>query len=119
MSKANSFDGLRLDRNFYFLIFITGMLMNFIAVSCNGDRMPVMISDSDFAYEDNTHFTYEHLSEVKFGMLTDIITFQININEGYLIAFSFGDCLLVLGIIALIINNIQGWKLHLRGKYND
>jgi hypothetical protein len=107
---------LKLDRNFYFLIFITGMLMNF-AVSCNGDRMPVLIQDHDFAYQDDTHFTFERLSDVKFGMLTDVISFQANIGPGYLIAFSLGDCLLVLGIIALIVNNIQSWRSYRRGEY--
>jgi len=92
---------LKQERNFFMLIVIMGVLLNFIVMSSNDDLMPVK---SDYVYEDNKHFTYLENSEIKHPMLSDWIGFQ---TDKFILKASPGDVLIILGVVLLIINCIQ------------
>lgn len=69
----------------FFLLF---GIMNLLAISDNGGRMPV----KDLGYETDRHFSFEENSEVKYWFFSDIIYI------GNYIA-SIGDIGMVIGVI--------------------
>jgi len=86
------------DRNFFFLVLIFGVIINYIAFSSNGFQMPVR---TEYHYDDGLHFSYQESSEVKLWVLTDIF----NIKD--IIVFSSGDVIIILGVIGLFVNQTK------------
>ena len=80
------------------MVILVGMLLNFFAISINGNRMPVK---TDIIINNNEYFSYQDNSEVKAWLATD----WINIKDK--IAFSLGDIILVLGALGLILTIIK------------
>lgn len=85
-----------------FCFSITGGLMNFVAVSSNGGKMPVLLEKEidldNLAYYENYFFI--HSSE---GIENPILIDRIKIRNAYL---SFGDITIILGeslMIGLIV----------------
>jgi hypothetical protein len=81
--------------------YIIGTVFNFIAVTRNGGRMPVLFYDWEF--EDETHFTYQDKSEV-------------NIIPIYIGKASIGDFIIFGSIAGMLINNIfyLKWWIHFK-----
>lgn len=92
---------LQQDRNFFFMLIIFGVLLNYIAISSNGFQMPVK---TDHNFNTSSHFSYQENSEVKLWGLTDIF----NIKDK--IAFSLGDVIITLGIISLLVNQFKVFR---------
>jgi hypothetical protein len=66
-------------------VFLLGATSNFIAISRNDCRMPVLVEDYEFRTK--THISFMNFSEVKFPTLSDI--FSLGKYK-----FSIGDVLL-------------------------
>ena len=65
------------------------MCLNFVVVSENGGKMPVLFQNFEFEYE--RHFSFSECSEVKYCYLADI--FQLSS-----FIFSIGDFLIIFSI---------------------
>jgi hypothetical protein len=70
-------------------IVILGVIMNFVALTNNGCKMPFI---ADYEYESETHFSYKDKGEVNHWYLTDIIS--MSKDE---LTISIGDFLIVIG----------------------
>ena len=92
---------LQQDRNFFLMIIILGIIVNYIAFSSNGFQMPVK---TEYHFNDGFHFSYQDSSEVKLGLLTDIF------NIKNIIVFSLGDVIIVLGTISLLVNQFKVFR---------
>ena len=92
---------LQQDRNFFFMLIIFGVLLNYIAFSSNGFQMPVK---TEHHFNNGFHFSFQENSEVKLWALTDIF----NIKDR--IAFSLGDVIITLGIISLLVNQFKVFR---------
>lgn len=92
---------LKLDRNFYALVLILGILSNSLAMAANDWKMPVL---HDYPYQDNTHITYTDKESVKLWILTDIIPIP---NKWYIISFSIGDVILTCSLVMLLVTQYQ------------
>jgi len=92
---------LKQDRNYLFMICLLGIISNYIVFSSNGFLMPVK---TDYEFKNNMYFNYINNSEVKFWMLSDIIGFE---TENYIIRFSLGDVLIIMGLIFWAIVQIK------------
>lgn len=75
------------------VVCIIGETFNFMAISENKGRMPVLW---DAHYESDRHFTYQNISEVKSWYLTDIFTIGDYI-------FSIGDFIIYFGFFSYMI----------------
>lgn len=82
----------------FLVILILGGLLNVIAVSSNGGKMPVYTKDS--LEEGKKHFYFSDKNEVNEFYLTDII----RIKKAY---FSIGDLTSWISAIFIIINIIK------------
>jgi len=89
---------LQQDRNFFLMIIILGIIVNYIAFSSNGFQMPVR---TEYNFDDGFHFSYQDSSEVKLWLLSDIF----NIKDRFV--FSLGDVIIVLGVISLFVNQFK------------
>ena len=89
---------LQQDRNFFLMIIIFGVIINYIAFSSNGFQMPVK---TEYQFNDGFHFSYQEHSEVKLWILTDIF----NIKDRFV--FSLGDVIIILGVISLFVNQTK------------
>ena len=92
---------LQQDRNFFFMLLIFGVLLNYMAISANGFQMPVK---TEYHFNTNFHFSFQENSEVKLWGLTDIF----NVKDK--IAFSLGDVIITLGIINLLVNQFKVFR---------
>lgn len=89
---------IKQDRNFFMLALIIGFLIQYVAISSNGYRMPVL---SNYEFEDNSHFTYQDKSEVNFWFFTDIINIP---NKWFFFVISIGDLVVIFACLGLFIN---------------
>lgn len=78
------------------LTFSLGAYSNFIAISTNGGRMPII---ADYKYSTDKYFTVQNLSEVKNIYLADIYP----IKGRY---WSIGDFFLILSIFFFVFSFI-------------
>jgi len=98
MGKQLKTISLKQDRNFFLMIIILGIIVNYIAFSSNGFQMPVR---TEYQFDDGFHFSYQESSEVKVWLLTDIF----NIKDRFV--FSLGDVIIIIGLLGLIIKNLM------------
>jgi hypothetical protein len=106
--KDNQFSwksiGKEIKQSGFYFMFLTiicmfmmiGMTMNFLAMTGNGGKMPVLL---EYDYSDYDHFSYQNFSEVNYPYYTDIIQIR---NSMY----SFGDILMLLAIIIAFITAV-------------
>lgn len=84
---------------------IIGAVMNFLVITNNGGRMPVLDS---FKYVSETHFSYQDNSEIEFPQFSD----KLALGR---IIFSIGDLIMFLGLFFLIVFSIlliyYHWRL--------
>jgi hypothetical protein len=73
--------------------FIIGVCMNFLVVTGNGGKMPVLFHE--FEFEHDRHFSFTDCDDVSYCYLSDI--FQISD-----IMFSIGDLFIIFSLILLI-----------------
>jgi len=92
---------LQQERNFFLMIIIFGVIINYIAFSSNGFQMPVK---TNYQFNDGFHFSYQDSSKIKLWLLTDIF------NIKNIIVFSLGDVIILLGIISLFINQFKVFR---------
>jgi len=92
---------LQQDRNFFLMIIIFGVIINYIAFSSNGFQMPVK---TEYQFDDGFHFSYQETSEIKLWILTDIF------NVKNIVVFSLGDVIIIFGLLGLIIKNLMIMK---------
>jgi hypothetical protein len=92
---------LKLDRNYFFMVILLGVLANFMVFSANGYLMPVK---TDININSNMHFSYQENNEIKLWLLSDIIGGEIN---NYIFLFSLGDVLITLSLIGLFSTQIK------------
>lgn len=90
------------ERNFFVLILIIGILFNFIAVSVNGNNMPIKYGEvgNEYIYPDNMHTFYQENDKVKLWMLTDWI-------DLYLCIISIGDVLITASVIMIALSQYK------------
>lgn len=92
---------LKQDRIFFLIIFLMGGLLNFMTMSLNDNRMPVM---TDIYINDVEYFSYTGPETIKMWQGSDMIRIPL---KNYEVLFSFGDILIVLGIIGLWYNQYK------------
>jgi hypothetical protein len=103
---------LKLDRNYFLMVILLGVLANFVVFSANGYLMPVK---TDININSNMHFSYQENNEIKLWLLSDIIGGEIN---NYIFLFSLGDVLITLGFIGLFSSQIKLTWLVYKEKIN-
>jgi len=89
---------LKQDRNFFLLILLFGSILNLYAMVLNDGKMPVK---TNISFKEEYHFGYNDLSKIRGWILTDIF----NIKNKFV--FSIGDVFVGVGIVGLIIKDIQ------------
>jgi hypothetical protein len=80
----------------FMIVCMFGMLFNFLAVTKNEGRMPVL---SSYSYSTQTHYTYSENNEVNLPYFTD----RFNINGD---VHSIGDLLMSASFLGIIINSV-------------
>lgn len=91
------------------VILLIGAASNFLAVTSNECRMPVLIKE--YSFKDSTHFSFKEDSEVRFPLLSDRITLYKNI-------VSVGDIIMtacVLVVIYCLIGFTRSKKIYKLG----
>jgi hypothetical protein len=78
--------------NFFVILMMIGMSMNFVVIQSNAGRMPVY----GLNYETSSHFGYEENDTIKNRFFAD--NFEI-----YGDIFSIGDLLMFISIICIIL----------------
>ena len=103
-----------------FGIISLGIVFNFLAVSSNSGKMPVL---SNLNYETKKHFTFQDFNEVEHPYLSDIMTYE---TKNHFFKFSIGDILLTFGAlfyllfaVILTIGHRRWYKLNKKRVKNE
>ena len=89
--------------DFFPLIIVLGASLNFIVMTANGRRMPVM-DYKNFEQKDNgKHFTFQNRKKIRLFFLADIIPIHL---KKIIFLLSVGDVLVVVGFFGIIMRLI-------------
>ena len=92
----------------FLVVMCIGGLVNVLAIALNGGRMPVLTDERLISEE--YHFPFTDKNEVKGFYYTDLIPF---FGHSY---WSFGDALIIFGVIMNIIYSVKLLRLKDKGK---
>ncbi len=79
-------------------LMIFGIAFNFIAITNNGGKMPVLFNE--FVVETEKHLTYTNKTDTNYWYFTDIFNLK---NQ---VIFSIEDILIIIGLIFVVLNFI-------------
>ena len=108
--EENKLINCKLDRNFFLMVLLVGILCNQMVISANDFRMPVRTENK---INTSTHFSYENKKEINFYGLSDVI--RIGFKKRWVV-FSIGDMLLFLGGIGLVYTQIISLSIAIKLK---
>ena len=87
---------LKLDRNFFFMVIIFGVLVQYMVLSANDFRMPVK---TEYYIDTHTHFSYQENNQINLWLYSDWMKIPF---RTYDLHISIGDLLMVIGAVGLI-----------------
>jgi hypothetical protein len=101
---------------FLMLVIIIGGTLNFLAITKNQGKMPILISDPNLiGYEDNEYFTTASCEGIKYCFAIDRFG---GAYFGYLIKASAGDFIILAGYVGSVIYLIK-WRRAVRKEENE
>lgn len=96
--------------NIIFLILLIGAVCNFLAITENAGKMPVLCG---YTFDSQTHFGISDKSEIKYPYLADIL--QLSFLD-YISYFSFGDIFIVCAAFGMVFV-VLFFTLHTKFKW--
>lgn len=81
-----------------FMIIFIGAILNTACIMMNNGRMPVYTENYINSF---THFNFNNINEIKLFDFSD--KFNIKFSNGYILFFSVGDILVVIGILLISV----------------